>query len=257
MATDLDWEKDKERFVSRLSGRGSANVRQVADDRTGLWSPLVQHFADLGRDLFAASSIAEVLRGVVTVAVRVVPGTELAGIALRVSDGRIWTPASTARSLTSLDQWQESCGEGPFELATRQGGTGMAMSADLANELTWPGFAPGAVEQGVRSVLSAGVFPSGRRSGALSLYSSQPRGLAAADPDVVLILASYAATALSASTAETDAELAAADPGIPLRSTDVVAVASDVLLEKRYLPPEDVYDVLRRACTHLLDSWRG
>jgi hypothetical protein len=264
VVSDLDWKHDKQLFVSRLRQRSSAHsggtkTRPVADDRSSIWSPLARQFADMGRELFAAGSPADVLQRVITVAMAVVPGIGLASITMRRGGGKLHTPAYSDRLAIVLDKLQNLSREGPFAQATRRDGTGMASSSDLARERCWPRFGPRAAEQGMRSVVSVGVFPAAapRRVGALNFYTTEPRGLAAVDPDAVLVLASYAATALSVTDAVTETELANAEATAPMRSNFAMERAAYVLTEKRYLPPEDVYDVLRGASERLIEAWRG
>ncbi len=259
VVTDSETERDKQRFVAWCAERPAHRGMfppQVADDRASLWSPLVRQFAEIGRDLFVGGTVAEVLRRLVSVAAEATLGAEIASIALRHRKGSLRTVGCTDESARALDELQERFREGPFHLATRSDGTGMASSANLADESSWPAFGPRAAEKGVRSVLCAGVFP--RRGGgvaALSVYSPEPRGLAAANPDVGLVLASYAATALAGTDASTEDELGRARLQEPLRSKDALERAADVLIRRRYLSPEDTYDVLRWASGQLLTSW--
>lgn len=258
MATDSESERDKQRFVSWCAERAAHHGKfppQVADDRASLWSPLVRQFAEIGRDLFVGDNALDVLQRVVSVAAEATLGAELASITLRCRNGILRTVVCTDTSARALDELQARFREGPFNLATRSDGTGMASSANLADESSWPEFGRHAAEKGVRSVLCAGVFPPrGSGVGALNAYSREPRGLAAANPDVGLILASYAATALAGTDASTEDELRQVHLREPLRSIDALERAADVLIRRRYLSPEDAYDVLRRASGQLLTS---
>lgn len=261
MATEIDrdWARDKERFVEhfRRQGPGSRGTR-VADDRARIWSPLARQFAELGRDLLGARTVEEVVRRVVAVALEVVPGAGLASVTLRLADGHLATPSCTDERAVLLDELQDVHNKGPFEVATRRAGTGMSGSPDVLNEPTWSEFGARAAKVGVRSVMSIGMFPTrGKgRLGTLNLYATEPRGLAAADPEVVLVLASHAATALGTVNAATERGLLDAPVTVPLRSSDVIERATEVLLEKRHLSPEEVYDVLRRSSANLLKAWR-
>ena len=51
----------------------------MSNERSRVWSPLARNFADLGRDLFAAARVAEVLEHVVGVATTVMAGANGAG----------------------------------------------------------------------------------------------------------------------------------------------------------------------------------
>lgn len=121
----------------------------------------------------------------------------------------------------------------------------MASSPNLAEKPAWPEFGPHAAKEGVRSVSCAGMFESeGSGTGAVSVYSREPRGLAAARPDIGLLLASYAATALAGTEAASEEELARFRIQEPLRSFNALERAAHVLIRKRHLTAEDACDVL-------------
>ncbi|QUH03000.1 GAF domain-containing protein [Saccharopolyspora erythraea] len=248
---------DRRRFARHFGERDSGTARwpQVADTREQLWSPLARQFADLGRDLFAVGSVAGVLQLVVDVAAVTVPGAAMAGLTVREAGGNLSTAAQTDAKVGELDALQQESAEGPVADATRADGTGLSYSTDVAVEPSWDRFGEQAARHGVRSVLAAGVFlaTGTDRHAALTVCSTEPRGLAAADPDVVLVLAAHGAVALDA-VGEQDPEHAAI--GEPLRSSDVITRAADVLIGKRGLEPEDAYDVLWRASLSLAESWR-
>ena len=257
MPTEREWEHDRERFVAWWQQRpAEQRVRTVADDRSALWSPLARQFAELGRDLFAAPTLAGALQRIIDAVPPAVLGTDLAAISLR-GPGGLATLASTDHARAAeLDALQRQHGQGPVADATASDGTGLSSSPDLTDGAHWPDFAPAAAERGVRSVLAVGVFPvhDDHRAGALATYSREPRGLAAADPNVAVVLAAFAATAVSSTRAATADELHRATAGEPLRSCVAVERAIDLLTRKRHLPPDDVYDVLRHASAQLRAS---
>ena len=256
MPTEREWEHDRDRFVEWWQQRpAEQRLRAVADDRSTLWSPLARQFAELGRDLFAAPTLAGALQRVVDAVVHAVLGTDFAAVSLR-GPGGIATLASTDERAVELDALQHQHGQGPIADAVSAGGTGLSGNPDLATGEHWPEFGPAAAERGVRGVLAIAVFPGPdeQRAGALTSYSREPRGLAAADPNVAVVLASFAATALASTRASTVGELRRATAGEPLRSGVAVERAIDLLTRKRHLPPGDVYDVLRHASAQLRTS---
>lgn len=257
-AVESSWAEDRQRFISRFSQRRDQRGHTVADDRARLWSPLARQFADLGRDLYAVGGLTAALDRVVGVATRVVPGAALASITLARRGGRLHTPSSTHESGVTLDEIQRLHGEGPFWDAVRPNGTGMASSADLAHEQAWPQFGPWAVEEGVRGVVSVAMLPEGDdRLGALNVYAAEPRGLAAVDPDVLLILASFAAAAISGVDAVTADELRAAGDARVVPSPRAMEYATNFLMRKRHLSLGEVYDILRRASGDLIRACRA
>lgn len=259
MEHERDWERDKERFVEhfRRQGPGSRGAR-VPDEQARARSPLARQFAVVRADLLSAPTVAGVVRRVGAAALDVVPGAALASVTVRLADGHLATPGRTDERLLLLDELQDVHNRGPFEVATRRDGTGMVSSPDLLHEAAWPEFGVRAAGMGVRSVLAVGMFPArGKgRLGTLNVFAAEPRGLAAADPAVVLVLASFAASALAASGALTERDIAEAPVTEPMCSSDVVERAAEVLLEKCRLSSEEVYDVLRRASAELSAVWR-
>ena len=248
---------DRRRFAADFRGRGTgpAHYRAVADARAQLWSPLARQFADMGRDLFAGATVADVLGLVVDFSTALVQGASMASVTTRAGD-ELSTSAHTDPLCAELDALQQSWAEGPALRATDEHGTGFGYSADLASDPAWLRFGPRAAERGMRSVLTAAMLPhpeTGRRV-ALTLWSTEPRGLAAADPDVVLVLAAYAAVAVDAAGMQSPATARIREP---LRSSDVIVRAADAVIGNRDLPPEEAYDVLWRASRGLVEAWRG
>ncbi|GAA4833809.1 GAF domain-containing protein [Saccharopolyspora rosea] len=255
MAADRMWEQDREWFVQHFGDRTTRDTSRVADDRSRIWSPLARDFADVARDLFVGRTVADLLDRVAAATTDVVTGAAFAAVTLRGPDGTLHTPAATDPRAATLDRIQQGCADGPLRRATSPSGTGMAGSPDLTKDQQWPEFSPLAVAHGVRGVLAAGLFPPGRRRGALTAYTTEPRGLAAADPDVLLVLGSFAVTALSATEAVTAEDLADVVVTGPLRTNDAICRAAEVLLDKRRLSAEDAYDVLSRAARDLVEAW--
>lgn len=259
MATmaDSDWERDKKRFVSRISATSTRRgTHRVADDRTGLWSPLARQFAAIGRDLYAGSDLVDILSRVVTVAVCIVPGAAVGSVTLGYAGTRIHTPSRTDESAVIVDQLQESYGEGPFWDTNRPEGTGIAASSDLAYETSWPSFGPRTAAEGVRSVLAVGAFPGDEpRLTAVSVYGTEPRALAAANPDALLILAAFASAALDGVDVVAEDELRAVEINGPLLSGSASERAARFLMNKRHRDPSEVYDILLRASAEIVDAW--
>lgn len=257
--SERDWEQDRERFVEHFRRQGpDSRGNRVADERAQIWSPLARQFAVLGRDLLAARTVAEITRHVADIALEVVPTAALASVTVRTAEGNLATPSATDERALLLDEVQDRH-KGPFEAATRRGGTGMASSSDLPHESAWPEFGNRAADMGLRSVLAVGMFPKrGKgRLGTLNVFATEPRGLAAVDPSVLLVLASFAATALATSRALTEKDLVDAAVQAPVRSSDVVERATEVLLEKCRLSAEEAYDTLRRSSAELIRAWQS
>ena len=238
MTTEDDWAQDRRNFVDDLP---------VAPDAApGL---LGLQFVALAERLTEASTVHEVLTRVANAGKAVVSGADLVSVTMRAEDGKFHTPVETDALATRLDELQYALDEGPCVEATRTSGLGLVASADRARGAEFPQWGPAAAGAGVRSVLAVGLFPGGDlpRLGALNFYSFVPDGFAAADPDVALVLAAHASTALAATHAVTAADLEAAQLQQALRSRDVIGQAKGILMERRGISAAEAFDVLRTA----------
>jgi GAF domain-containing protein len=234
------WAQDKARFVA--TGPTAATL-----------GPLASEFAQLGRRLLAAPTVAELLNQLVTVAQTVLQGAELVSVTLRDSRGEFSTPVHTDPLAVRLDLMQYSYDEGPCVAATRTPGEGLVTDGDLRTSEHWRHWGPAAAQLGVRSVLAVGLFPYSDppRMGALNIYSSQPGGLTEIDLDFAVLLASHFAIALAATQAITDAELEASQLREALATRDVIGQAKGVLMERRGCSAEEAFDILRRTSQQL------
>lgn len=242
MTTEEDWAQDRRNFV--------ADLPAAADTPQGL---LGMEFVALAERLTTATSVHDVLSRVVHAGKAVVAGADLVSVTLRSDDGKFHTPVETDRLATRLDELQYSLGEGPCVEATRTPGLGLIASADVTCGAEFPRWGPAAADAGVRSVLAVGLFPEAEapRLGALNFYSFARDGFGASDPDVALVLAAHASTALASTKAITAAELEAAQLREALRSRDVIGQAKGILMERRGISAEQAFDVLRAASQSL------
>jgi GAF domain-containing protein len=217
--------------------------------------PPATRFAELAQHLFTPDSVEEVLARIVTAAVDMTGGADLASLSVLVAGG-IRTPAYTDPLALHLDEAQYDTGEGPF-VATALGGHLPYLGvSDLASHPGWPTFRLLAANQGIRAVLSLGVFTSGpagsqrgrppdwRTLGALNLYARRPGAFDHNARDVGLLLAAHAAVALAATAQASQLREA-------LRSRDVIGQAKGILMERRKLTAEQAFEVLRRTSQRL------
>ncbi|WP_098961165.1 ANTAR domain-containing protein [Pseudonocardia sp. N23] len=239
MVTENDWANDRYAFVE---GREGAS--------TGL---LAGQFVSLAERLLEATTVHEVLTRVVHAGKAVIAGADLVSVTMRSPEGGFHTPVETDALATRLDELQYSLDEGPCVEATRTPGLGLVASADLRSGAQFPKWGPAAAGAGARSVLAVGLFPAGEtpRLGALNFYSFAVDGFAAADPDVALVLAAHASTALAATKATTAAELEVAQIKQALASRDVIGQAKGILMERRGISAAEAFDVLRSASQSL------
>jgi GAF domain-containing protein len=212
--------------------------------------PLGRQFMTLTRALLDSGSVAAVLERVVFAALKIIPGADLVSVTLRSSDGAFHTPVETDPVATELDQLQYRFDEGACVEAAHADGPAMAVSDDLAVDTRWPRFGPAAAALGFRSLMSTALVPDAARpqlSGALNVYSRRPGGLAAADRDVLLLLATHASLALATTQAVTRGELEAEQLRRALDSRDVIGQAKGILMARRGISAAEAFGVLRRT----------
>lgn len=217
-------------------------------------SSLTREFVALTRALLDAGSVAEVVERVVYTARDIVPGADLVSVTLRSEDGKFHTPVETDQVAIELDQLQYHYGEGACVEAARPSGPAMASSDDLATDPRWPRFGPAAAELGFRSLVSTALLPDAtgpRLSGALNVYSRRPYGIAPADRDLLLLLATHASLALATTRAVTHGELRSTQLRQALDSRDAIGQAKGILMARRGIGAEEAFALLRRTSQDL------
>lgn len=213
-------------------------------------SSLARQFVLLTRTLLDSGSVVEVLERVVYAAREIVPGADLVSVTLRSSDGHFHTPVETDKVASDLDQLQYRFGEGACVEAARPSGPAMAISEDVAADTRWPRFGPAAAALGFRSLVSTALLPdvpSPQLSGALNVYSRRPNGIAPAELDVLLLLATHASLALARTSAVTRGELKVEQLFQALDSRDAIGQAKGILMARRGITAEEAFDLLRRT----------
>jgi GAF domain-containing protein len=228
-----------------------ADVSVAVDGGTGFdVEPLVEQFVELTRTLLDSGSVAAVLDRVVDVARCIVPGADVVSVTLRDPAGEFHTPAETHRVASELDQLQYRFGEGACVEAGSPTGPALAVSDDLAVDARWPRFGPSAAALGYRSLLAAALLPdavSPQLSGALNVYSQQPRGLDAHSRNVVMLLASHASVVLARTQAVTRGQLEVEQLREALNSRDVIGQAKGILMVRRGISADEAFAVLRQT----------
>jgi GAF domain-containing protein len=251
VASEQDWELDKQRFIddARLSER--QGLRPVRDHGSRL-GPLAQQFATLTYSLLDARTIEDVLSQVVDAATWVIPEADLVSVTVRAPDGRYHTPAYSDELAVRLDTAQYEAGEGPCLCAAVPDGPALAECPDLALDTRWPNYAPRAVALGVRSVLALTLpMPKGRLAGALNLFCRTPHGLDTVDRGMALLLATHASLALAATDAVTEAQLREVDLKRAIDSRDVIGQAKGIIMARKGVDAADAFDILRKASMDL------
>ncbi len=259
---EVDWEAERSAFAAEdASERAKGN-----DGYPGNGSPsggpritlLAGTVGEISRALLeppGTGGVNEVLERVVAVGGQVVRGADVVSVTLRRGEREGYsTPAYSDELAVKLDEVQYEHDEGPCVQALESGGLGIARSDDLAHDGTWTRFGSAAAELGAGSVFAVGLFPVGGERplrGALNLYSLGPGGFDAVDREIAVLLAAHVSTALAYITVTEAAQLREAQFQVALDSRDVIGQAKGILMERRGLPADQAFDVLRRASQDL------
>lgn len=136
------------------------------------------------------------LEAVVGIVMRTIPSCDAAGIVLLV-DGEPTSVAVTDRLTLEIDLVQYQTGEGPCLAAMNDGD--VVRIDILERDSRFTRFAPGAMDQGLKSVLSTPLKANGRKVGALNMYAMQVNAFDGRTEDAVRPMAEYAGEAIGRS----------------------------------------------------------
>jgi GAF domain-containing protein len=198
---------------------------------------LAVRMAELARVFAPPPSVDEVLAGVTSAAVELIPGADMAGVLLTAKNGKFESLADTSGLVRRLDEVQERENEGPcLDAATHEL---VVRADDFANETRWPKFARVAVAAGVYSSLSFRLYGSKQTAGALNVFGSKPHAFTAESESIGLVLASHAAAAILASRHGEQLQSAVA-------TRDVIGQAKGIIMERFNVDAVQAFELLRR-----------
>jgi transcriptional regulator with GAF, ATPase, and Fis domain len=209
---------------------------------------LAVRMADLARNTALPRNIDDVLAGVTTAVVEMIPATDTCGVLL-IGKGRKFSSLyGTSDLIYKLDALQEEFGEGPCisaavdELIVR--------TDDFAQEQRWPRYSPAMVDLGVRSGLSFKLYTGATTAGALNLFSLRPNAFNGESEAIGAVLAAHAASAIIASRHGEQLESA-------LNTRDTIGQAKGVIMERFKVDAVRAFDMLRELSqtsnTRLID----
>ena len=156
----------------------------------------VEKLSRVTRLLTTQRTLPAQLETVVAIVKRTVPRCDAAGIVLIIA-GEPTSVAVTDRMTVEIDLVQYETGEGPCLAALEEG---HVVRIDiLEKDSRFSRFAPGALDQGLQSVLSTPLEVSGQSVGALNMYSVRPNAFDDSTVDAVRPIAGYAAEVISTS----------------------------------------------------------
>lgn len=144
-----------------------------APSSTASPNTLARAMADAARSLNEpAEDVGTVLVRLADVALRTIPGVDMASISVATRDG-IETAASTDEAARELDRLQYELQEGPCVDALLDPDKAEVVVADMAHDQRWPEYARAAADLGFRSQMGIKVFNERGSVGGLNLYSKQ------------------------------------------------------------------------------------
>ncbi len=125
--------------------------------------------------LAAPLDLDKTLDQVLATVLDTVPGITQASLSVTTRDGRIETLAPTDERVVLADQLQYKLGEGPcLEAALSEP---VVESGDLATDLRWPEYGPGASALGFGAQIAFQFSAEPHARGALNLYADEPHSL--------------------------------------------------------------------------------
>lgn len=184
--------------------------------------------SDLVSDLATPTDLATVLTTVTACAVDLIYEVDFADILL-IDGDQYKSVAPTSPIADDLDKLQWKLQEGPCLAAAE--GDGAVVCPDFTTEQRWPRFAAAAVDAGIGSMMSFQLYnyPARGRSsggwGALNLLSRNRLHFSVEDQVIGAMLATHAATALTAADRHNQFESA-------LASRDLIGQAKGILMER-------------------------
>lgn len=208
-----------------MTSAGSGSVR------------VAESMARLAESLHAEPDQERTLSGIVSQAVAMVPGAEMAGISL-VQRKAITPKVPTDSLVEKLDHLQSQLGEGPCLQAIDLGG--IVQIDDMASETRWPRFADEAARQGVGGLLAFQLFTADGVLGSVNLYAKLAHAFGEESRVVGELFARHAGLALAQVT--TQHHLSEA-----LRNRDVIGQAKGILMERNQVTENEAFDLLVRT----------
>jgi transcriptional regulator with GAF, ATPase, and Fis domain len=198
---------------------------------------LAHRMAELARAVGGPRRLEDVLADVTSEALKLIDGTDAAGILFVGKAGKFESVAGTSELPHRLDELQMKYREGPClqaaidELIVR--------TDDFRSEERWPLYSAAAAELGVMSGLSFKLYTTAQTAGALNLFSLEPNAFDGADETIGAVLAAHAAAAVLASRQNEQLESA-------LSTRDQIGQAKGIIMERYNIDDVAAFDMLRR-----------
>jgi GAF domain-containing protein len=198
---------------------------------------LAVRMAELARSFAPPPRVEDVLAGVTSAAVELIPGADMAGVLLTAKGGKFDSVVDTSDLVRQLDEVQVTHNEGPcLDAATDEL---VVRTNDFATDTRWPKFSRAALAVGIHSSLSFRLYGSTRTAGALNVFGSKPNVFTSESEAIGLVLASHAAAAILASRHGEQLESA-------MSSRDTIGQAKGIIMERFNVDAVRAFELLRQ-----------
>jgi GAF domain-containing protein len=212
-------------------------------DMMPLAEELSRVYARMSGLLLSDETVQTALGLVTALALETIPGAIGAGVTLLgqagTVDGQERSSGSTSALVARADELQYQLGEGPCLTACEQ--DVLVRIDDLEQDLRWPRWRAEVLPLGLRSSLSAPLDAQGPTSGALKVYGDHPEAFDQAGENLLTRFAEQAAILLANVTALDQAERLSESLQRALRTRNLVALATGVLMERHHLTEESAF----------------
>jgi GAF domain-containing protein len=195
--------------------------------------------ARLAGVLLTEQTVETALQLITSLAKDTLPGSLGSGVTLMRADGSPATSAATEPLVETLDQLQYQLGEGPC--LTAWSCTAIVRSDDLAAEERWPTWSRRAADVGMRSVLSTPMEAGGATWGAVKVYSATADAYDERGEDLLRRFADQAAIFVSNVHLSQSAQRISDELKATLRSRDVIAKATGIMMARRSMDSDRAY----------------
>jgi GAF domain-containing protein len=225
-------------------------------DLMPLAEELQKVFARMSGLLLAEEAVQTALELVTALAVETIDAASGAGVTLIDPQGVKVTAAATSDRVGRADDLQYQLEEGPCLSAVAQ--LELIRVDDLERDERWPRWRAAALPLGVRSSLSAPLISQGRALGAVKVYGDQPGTFSSAHESLLRRFADQAAILLAEVSSLDRAERLSESLQNALRTRNLIALASGILMERRGLTEEQAFlqlvESARREQRELVDE---
>ena len=212
-------------------------------DRPGTATASNDALGALSQVIYASDSFDDVYLAIVTTAVRVIDGCDHASLMQLGRDGQFRTVASTDDIARTIDKLEQLHQEGPCLDAIVEDVP--QFENDLSDPNTqWPALAEQVVRQTpVRAAAGFRIIAGDQKIGALNLFSDRVDGMGKGSTDQAIVLAAFAAVAVSALHGKKEARTLAAG----LESNREIGKAIGLLMAFHKISDAAAFDLLRKA----------